>query len=503
MPGLNGSHPLADALDGGNLSFIFTTIARDNCARRLIDSALEFYPKLKILIADQNEPTEEMETFYRARGVEVHWVPFDFGVSAGRALLARNVKTPFLVFGDDDYVFTSRTRFAPVVEYLKARPDVAIVTGTWVDNFEGKDGRIYREHRRYETHMYRDVLNRGLVAIPIDHVKPRVDVFDGEIFYQCDLGLNWAMTRTSFFDDERFLWDSQFKTNGEHENFFLQIKEFGGGRVMFYPFMECDHRPEAPSSYLRLRNREDGWVAFGQKWAVDWFLLVGKTFHEYRDYSGSGITYASAGQGAASYLPKRNDDYLRIWANGSALASVSDSVALREANQRERLAWKKADKRIEALRERLEKANAQNERVARVNADLRVRQTDNSGAQSSTETTPEIGKLQSHIRTLEEENRRLTKFVTQTKPGLNSSSATDLEVNGAGSVKDWDLARTNVGLQEKNAELRAWNAELRDRTVRQRAEGERQQAALDELRKKVKRLSAKRSHASLDPDKEL
>ena len=82
-----------DTFDGSDVSFIFTTIARNICSQRLIDSALHYFPGLKILVADQNERTDDMVAFYQDRGVEVHWVPFDFGVSAGRALLARNVKT--------------------------------------------------------------------------------------------------------------------------------------------------------------------------------------------------------------------------------------------------------------------------------------------------------------------------------------------------------------------------------------------------------------------------
>lgn len=440
---------------------------------------------MKLLVADQNEPSEQMAAFYRDCGVEVHWVPFDFGVSAGRSLLARNVATSFLVFGDDDYVFTKRTRFAPVMAYLKARPEVAIVTGAWVDSFPKKDGGVSREPRRYETYLYRDVVNRGLVAIPIDHVTPDVDTFEGEFFFRCELGLNWAMTRTSFFADERFLWDSQFKTNGEHENFFLQIKEFGGGRVMFYPGMECDHRPEAPSSYMRLRNREDGWAAFGRKWDVDWFLLVGKIFHRYADYSGSAVTYSAGGRGASSHLPKRNHDYLRVWANGTSTASVSDSVALREAGQREQTAWRTAGKRIEALRERLKKTEAEKDRVAQVNADLRARLKD---GQPAMKLVGEAVDPNVRLTALEGENQRLEETVARLRARAASTTLPAAACGDGGDerVTDPQLERANAELREKNAELRAKNAELREINTRQRAENEKRLYVLEGLRTRVK-----------------
>jgi predicted nucleic acid-binding Zn-ribbon protein len=489
---LEGDFSVVHPTDGSGLSFIFTTIERNNCARRLIDSALAFYPKLKILVADQNAPTQEMEAYYRDRGVAAHWVPFDFGVSASRALLARKVETPLLVYGDDDFVFTSRTRFAPVVDYLHARPDVAVVTGGMVDQVPGRVGAVTRLRRRYETFMYRDLTHRGLVAVPIDHVRPDVDIHEGEVFYACDLGLNWAMVRTSLFDDERFLWDSQFKTNGEHENFFLQLKEFGGGRVMFYPPMECDHLPETHAEYEVLRARDQGWAAFGQKWDLDWFLHVGQGFHLYKNYTGSEIRYVSGAQGAAQVLPPRRDDYLRIWADGSSTASLSPSAAIREATERTRRTWEKAEKRIEKLRARLQGADAEKERMTRTLRDLRSRVNHDTVTLSAPNNDAEIRTLQLELKKLTDRNNALQKriatheerakmgAVTLTRPAVNDGET----ASGANS----DLTDINLALREKNAELR-------EKVARQTAEAQRQRAVIDELRKKLKDTSGARPRA--------
>ncbi len=478
-------HPI----DGSGLSFIFTTIERNNCARRLIDSALAHYPKLTILVADQNAPTAEMEAFYRDRGVEAHWAPYDFGVSASRALLARKVETPFLVYGDDDFVFTSRTRFAPVVDYLKARPDVAVVTGGMVDQIPGKGGAVNRLRRRYETFMYRDPAHRGLVAVPIDHVKPAVDIHDGEVFYACDLGLNWAMARTSLFDDERFLWDSQFKTNGEHENFFLQLKTFGGGRVMFYPPMECDHIPETHAEYDLLRARDQGWAAFGEKWDLDWFLHVGQSFHLYKNYSGSEIRYVTGAQGAAQFLPPRRDDYLRIWADGSSTASLSPSAVVREATERTRRTWEKAEKRIEALRTRLQAADAEKERMTKVIRELRGRINHDSVGQSSLIHDAELRALQLELTKLTEKNESLQKRIAvheeRAKVGAMILAKPAVKDRDAASGLNSDLTETNLVLREKNAELR-------EKVARQTAEAQRQRAVIEELRERLKDTSGLR-----------
>jgi hypothetical protein len=478
-------HPI----DGSGLSFIFTTIERNNCARRLIDSALALYPKLTILVADQNPPTPEMEAFYRDRGVKAHWAPFDFGVSASRALLARKVETPLLVYGDDDFVFTSRTRFAPVVDYLHARPDVAVVTGGMVDQIPGKGGAAIRFRRRYETFMYRDPAHRGLVAVPIDHVKPDVDIHHGEVFYACDLGLNWAMARTSLFDDERFLWDSRFKTNGEHENFFLQLKTFGGGRVMFYPPMECDHIPETHADYELLRARDQGWAAFGEKWDLDWFLHVGQSFHLYKNYSGSEIRYVSGVQGAAQFLPPRRDDYLRIWADGSSTASLSPSAVVREATERTRRTWEKAEKRIESLRARLHAADAEKERMTKVIRELRSQTKRDSVVKILPNHAAELRALQLELKKLTQKNETLKKRIAMHE----ERAKTEAMILARPAVNDRDSASgLNSDLSDTNLALREKNAELREKVARQTAESQRQRAVIEDLREKLKDTSGPR-----------
>ena len=391
---------MARIQSGQDVTLIFTTIARDKCARRLIESAQLHYPELAILVADQNPPTVEMKSFYRNHGVRVHWVPYDFGVSAGRAELARKVKTPFLLYGDDDFVFTNKTRIAPVIDYLNARPEVALVTGGMTDQVTDKNGNVRRYRRRYENYLYTDRLNRGLIAIPIDHIDPKVDLHNGELFYKTDIGLNWAMARASLFYDERFLWDKQFKTNGEHENFFLQIKEFGGGQVMYFPEMECDHISETTEDYGLLRSRNAGWAAFGKKWNLDWFLHTGIVFHRYEDYDRSMIKLEAGAPGSSQQLPPRPFDYLRVWENGTAAASVSSRSRAIEANDRARSLRINSEERILALQKRLEAAEEESRRLAQRNDELQERLR--TEVQPTTHAPPGSADQTELVRTVKE-----------------------------------------------------------------------------------------------------
>lgn len=377
--------PVAKPFDGSDVSFIFTTIARNACAMRLIASARATYPELSILVADQNPRSEEMEAFYRRYGAEVHWTPFDFGVSAARSFLARRVTTRFLVYGDDDFVFTKRTRFAPVTSYLDARPEVALVTGAMVDHLAGPGGQTRSLRRRYESYLYLDQARRGLIALPIDYARPRVERHDGEYFYECDIGLNWAMARSSLFENEALLWDPQFKTNGEHENFFLQLKHANVGRIAYFPGMECDHISEAGADYARLRSRNAGWELFGRKWDLEWFFYVGKSFHDFKNAPNSIVKFPSVGQDFASHLPSRHDDYLRIWADGTSVASTSGMAVLKEAKERVGATWRNAEKRIGGLMTRLDKAQSENDRLTKIVASLREQLRDSEPNRNRTE----------------------------------------------------------------------------------------------------------------------
>ena len=166
---------------------------------------------------------------------------------------------------------------------------------------------------------------------------------------------------------------------------------------------------------------------------------MGKAFFQYKNYTGTIIKYAPISQGAAEGLPPRRDDYLRIWGNGMSAASQSDRVVLREAGERARQTWEKAEKRIEGLRARLQKTDEENERMARVVADLRDK--------------------------------------------LKCARNGHASAPPAAPVPDAHLARVNSILSGRNAELSA-------RVAQQKSEVERQQAVIAELREKLKKASA-------------
>ena len=341
-----------------DVTLLFGTIARPMCVQRMIRSVRNYYPDIIVRVADQNGPTPEMERFYADYDVKTTYLPFDSGVSLCRAELTKLSDTEFILFGDDDFIFTPSTNVAAARNVLSSLPDVGVLGGSMIDiKTIERRGRL-RKRRRYEKLMYIDEQSRGLLTIPIDFIKPKFANVNQEPVYFCDIVINWALCRRSVFDDERCLWDAQFKSAGEHENFFLQLKKFSEYRVAYYPALQCDHlHEETDPSYEELRSRQEGWQLFAKKWELDWHMDVGQGLRSFQDY-GRLTPYTATPAGCAQQVPSSTTDFLRVWDHGEAAASVSFKGQLADARQRAKIENEWAE-RIRARAEQLRTANSQ------------------------------------------------------------------------------------------------------------------------------------------------
>ena len=152
-----------------------------------------------MLVADDSEEAALIE------GVDYKRLPFDVGVGAGRNFLADTAETEFVLFADDDFVFTDQTRVFETLDLLrKLKLDVLagniVEYGQFRRHFEGslslEDGVL-----RYE-HKPREVLAHG------------VRVFD--------IVLNFFVARREALRAVR--WDDEQKIC-EHTDFFLRAKD--------------------------------------------------------------------------------------------------------------------------------------------------------------------------------------------------------------------------------------------------------------------------------------
>lgn len=114
--------------DQYNISALLTiatkTFLRYNRLRTLISSIRRFYPTVTVIIADDSDKPESISGPY----IEHYLMPFGKGWFAGRNLAVSQVTTKYVLWVDDDFVFTARTRLERLVDVLE-RTSLDLVGG--------------------------------------------------------------------------------------------------------------------------------------------------------------------------------------------------------------------------------------------------------------------------------------------------------------------------------------------------------------------------------------
>ncbi|KAF3826079.1 hypothetical protein GH733_006193 [Mirounga leonina] len=105
-----------------NISALVTiatkTFLRYNRLRTLIASIRRFYPTVTVVIADDSDKPESISGPH----IEHYLMPFGKGWFAGRNLAVSQVTTKYVLWVDDDFVFTARTRLERLVDVLERTP---------------------------------------------------------------------------------------------------------------------------------------------------------------------------------------------------------------------------------------------------------------------------------------------------------------------------------------------------------------------------------------------
>ncbi|XP_059727789.1 beta-1,4 N-acetylgalactosaminyltransferase 1 isoform X1 [Haemorhous mexicanus] len=115
--------------DGGyNISALVTvatkTFLRYDKLRGLIASIRRFYPSVTIVVADDSQRPEPLAGPH----LEHYLMPFGKGWFAGRNLAVSQVTTKYVLWVDDDFIFTARTRLEKLVDVLE-RTSLDLVGG--------------------------------------------------------------------------------------------------------------------------------------------------------------------------------------------------------------------------------------------------------------------------------------------------------------------------------------------------------------------------------------
>jgi glycosyltransferase involved in cell wall biosynthesis len=122
------------------LTIIIKTFERPRTIRRLIASIRCYYPKIRIVVADDSYLSTPLDE------ADVIRLPFDSGVGKGRSAALNEVTTEYFVNLDDDFIFYSGTDLVHAVSMLKKYPEIDLIGGDLINlpliRRSGKGGNI-------------------------------------------------------------------------------------------------------------------------------------------------------------------------------------------------------------------------------------------------------------------------------------------------------------------------------------------------------------------------
>ncbi|XP_078699211.1 beta-1,4 N-acetylgalactosaminyltransferase 1-like isoform X2 [Branchiostoma floridae x Branchiostoma belcheri] len=96
------------------VTIITKTFLRYSSVRLLLHSIHKYYPKMRIVVADDSRPIEDLQSEH----VDHYVMPFASGWFGGKNLAVSQVTTSYLLWLDDDFVFYEETKLEVMVEVL-------------------------------------------------------------------------------------------------------------------------------------------------------------------------------------------------------------------------------------------------------------------------------------------------------------------------------------------------------------------------------------------------
>jgi hypothetical protein len=255
------------------VALLAVTFGRPMAIQRLIRTARGRYPHLSIYVADQSEPDPFMDEFYEENRVNIVRTGPDSGVAFSRNRLLEEIEEDYVLVSDDDVIFLPETSLEVPLQILEARPDLGVVGGRlW--NVETHKGEVLRDNLFWELLFLEDHQHSTLTTAPV-HLFPREpQTVAGERIFLSDSVLNFALFRRSCFS-ETIRWDPQFKSNGEHEDFYVNWKHNGRLKIAYSPGFVAEHHRPSRQAYERNRERVLGWDQFMRKWGFTHHLELG------------------------------------------------------------------------------------------------------------------------------------------------------------------------------------------------------------------------------------
>ena len=195
-----------------NVAILVTTFLRDKLMYDTVQSIVDNYTNdCIVLIADQgyrdDEKSSTYDYFVSQINCEVHYLPFDCGISAARNFLiarAKELDIPYCLMMADSLQFTQKYDFQPIIDFLESNKNYGLVGMEDV-------GR----KAKWEYDMYVD--KKGIHFVDTNNMVK----FNEHEFKKIDICNNIFLAKTDAILD---IYDNEMKLC-EHELMFIELKK--------------------------------------------------------------------------------------------------------------------------------------------------------------------------------------------------------------------------------------------------------------------------------------
>lgn len=187
-------------MKASSVEILIKSFMRFDVLKEYVESIRGCYPDNKIIVADDTGWFDKKcENELLGMGVEIHKLPEDVGLSAGRNHLVKQVKSPYFLLTDDDHIVLNENYIDEMMDcLLRTNASVASaltedgVCSYWFGHFTIEDGFLWRNF--YETELK-----------------------------EMEVGFcpNFFVADTEKFRKSSLMWDEKFKMV-EHDDFFLR-----------------------------------------------------------------------------------------------------------------------------------------------------------------------------------------------------------------------------------------------------------------------------------------
>jgi GT2 family glycosyltransferase len=228
-----------------NITAIIINFLREPYLFECIKSLKSKYPDMPVLVGENGKYSIKKKKEIESLGKDIKYINigWDAGVCKARNKLIKNVKTDYVLIGDDDFKYYEKSDIKAMEDFLENNKDIDLIAGRIVEDGKLKNYQGYIH--KYDDHFKYEKLD-------LDFLNFKKCKKSELLYKECDLTFNFFVARTEVIKKTK--WDEEIKVAYEHSSFFIDFKK-NGYKVAFTPNILVLHKPNL--GFKKLENKED------------------------------------------------------------------------------------------------------------------------------------------------------------------------------------------------------------------------------------------------------